>query len=140
MSDRQGSLALAADDFRLAAIHRRNDPGRRYRPAAHRPFEKLENRPPENCLLAGRLALPRPPRAEYLASLQIKALGVESFDPDWVDLQHLGEAEFPAHRLLLAKGILILENLANWTRSPAGAARSSPCRLNSWAALPRRSA
>jgi kynurenine formamidase len=50
---------------------------------------------------------------DYLASKPIRALGVESFDPDWVDLDDLTSAEFPTHRTFLPKGILVIENLTN---------------------------
>jgi kynurenine formamidase len=50
---------------------------------------------------------------DYLASKPIRAIGVESFDPDWVDLGDLKSAEFPTHRTFLPKGILVIENLTN---------------------------
>lgn len=55
---------------------------------------------------------------DYLASKPIRAIGVESFDPDWVDLRDLSSAQFPAHRTFLARGILIIENLANLDKIP----------------------
>jgi arylformamidase len=55
---------------------------------------------------------------DYLAEKQIKALGVESFDPDRVDFNHLAAAEFPTHRTLLPKGILVIENLTNLDKIP----------------------
>jgi len=54
----------------------------------------------------------------YLASKPIRAIGVETFDPDWVDLEDLSSAQFPAHRTFLARGILILENLVNLDQIP----------------------
>ena len=57
--------------------------------------------------------------AEYLAAKPIRAIGVESFDPDWVDPGDLSTAEFPSHRTLLPRGILIMENLTNLDRIPA---------------------
>lgn len=56
--------------------------------------------------------------AEYLAAKPIRAVGVESFDPDWVDPYNLASAEFPTHRAFLPKGILILENLTNLDKIP----------------------
>lgn len=56
---------------------------------------------------------------DYLAGKSIKAIGVESFDPDWVDFNNLAAAEFPTHRTLLSKGILIIENLTNLDQIPA---------------------
>lgn len=55
---------------------------------------------------------------DYLAAKPIRAIGVESFDPDWVDLNDLTSAEFPAHRTFLPKGILIIENLVNLDKIP----------------------
>ena len=55
---------------------------------------------------------------DYLASKPIRALGVESFDPDWVDPRDLSSAQFPTHRTFLAQGILIIENLANLDKIP----------------------
>lgn len=55
---------------------------------------------------------------DYLASKPIKAIGVESFDPDWVDLDDLASAEFPTHRTFLPKGILVIENLTNLDQIP----------------------
>ena len=55
---------------------------------------------------------------DYLASKPIKAIGVESFDPDSVDLNNLAAAEFPAHRSFLPKGILVIENLTNLDQIP----------------------
>jgi kynurenine formamidase len=57
--------------------------------------------------------------ADYLASKPIRALGVESFDPDWVNPDDLHSADFPSHRKLLPKGILIIENLTNLDKVPA---------------------
>lgn len=51
--------------------------------------------------------------ADYLASKPIRAIGVESLDPDWVDLQDLSSAQFTTHRTFLPRGILIIENLTN---------------------------
>lgn len=53
---------------------------------------------------------------DYLASKPIRAIGVESFDPDWVDLNDLAAADFPTHRTFLPKGILVIENLTNLDR------------------------
>lgn len=50
---------------------------------------------------------------DYLAEKPIRAVGVESFDPDWVDLNDLASAEFAAHRTFLPRGIYIIENLTN---------------------------
>jgi kynurenine formamidase len=55
---------------------------------------------------------------DYLAGKPIKAIGVESFDPDWVDLNNLASAQFPTHRTFLPKGIFILENLTNLDQIP----------------------
>ena len=55
---------------------------------------------------------------DYLASKPIRAIGVESFDPDWVDLDDLASARFPTHRTFLPKGILVIENLTNLDRIP----------------------
>jgi arylformamidase len=55
---------------------------------------------------------------DYLASKPIKAIGVESFDPDWVDLDDLASAEFPTHRTFLPRGILVIENLTNLDQIP----------------------
>jgi kynurenine formamidase len=49
----------------------------------------------------------------YLAGIPIRAIGVETFDPDLVDLSNLASAELPTHRTFLAKGIHIIENLTN---------------------------
>lgn len=57
--------------------------------------------------------------AEYLASKPIRALGVESFDPDWVNPADLHSAEFPTHHAFLPKGILIIENLTNLDNIPS---------------------
>lgn len=54
-----------------------------------------------------------PGAVEYLASKAIRAIGVESLDPDWVDLGDLSSSQFSAHRTFLARGILIMENLTN---------------------------
>lgn len=50
---------------------------------------------------------------DYLAEKPIRAVGVESFDPDWVDLNNLASAEFASHRTFLPRGIFIIENLTN---------------------------
>jgi kynurenine formamidase len=55
---------------------------------------------------------------DYLASKPIRAIGVESFDPDWVDLDDLASAAFPTHRTFLPKGILVIENLAHLDQIP----------------------
>ncbi len=55
---------------------------------------------------------------DYLASKPIRAIGVESFDPDWVDLDDLSSAEFPSHRTFLPQGILVVENLTNLDQIP----------------------
>jgi arylformamidase len=55
---------------------------------------------------------------DYLAAKPIKAIGVECFDPDWVDLNDLTTAEFTTHRTFLPKGILIIENLTNLDQIP----------------------
>ncbi len=59
-----------------------------------------------------------PGAVDYLASKPIRAIGVESFDPDWVDLKDLSSAQFSAHRTFLPRGILIIENLTNLDRIP----------------------
>jgi kynurenine formamidase len=56
---------------------------------------------------------------DYLAGKPIKAVGVESFDPDWVDLNDLASAEFATHRTFLPLGILVLENLTNLDKIPS---------------------
>lgn len=55
---------------------------------------------------------------DYLAAKPVRAVGVESFDPDWVNPHDLASAEFPAHRTLLPKGIYIIENLTNLDQIP----------------------
>ena len=55
---------------------------------------------------------------DYLASKPIRAIGVESFDPDCVDLEDLSSAQFSAHRAFLPRGILIIENLTNLDQIP----------------------
>jgi len=55
---------------------------------------------------------------DYLASKPIRAVGVESFDPDWVDPNDLASADFPTHRTFLPKGIYIIENLTNLDKIP----------------------
>lgn len=55
---------------------------------------------------------------DYLAAKPIRAVGVESFDPDWVDLNDLASAQFPTHRTFLPKGIYIIENLTNLDEIP----------------------
>ena len=55
---------------------------------------------------------------DYLVSRPIRAIGVESFDPDWVELDDLKSAEFPTHRTFLPKGILVIENLTNLDQIP----------------------
>jgi len=55
---------------------------------------------------------------EYLASKPIRWIGVESFDPDWVDLNDLSTAAFLTHRGFLPKGIYIIENLTNLDKIP----------------------
>jgi len=59
-----------------------------------------------------------PGAVDYLASRPIRALGVESFDPDRVDLEDLASAQFPTHRTFLPRGILIIENLTNLDQIP----------------------
>lgn len=59
-----------------------------------------------------------PSAVDYLASKPIRALGVESFDPDRVDLTDPASAAFPTHRTFLPQGILILENLTNLHQIP----------------------
>jgi kynurenine formamidase len=56
--------------------------------------------------------------ADYLASKPIRAIGVESLDPDWVDLESLATAQFTTHRTFLPRGILIVENLTNLDQIP----------------------
>jgi kynurenine formamidase len=55
---------------------------------------------------------------DELASRPVRAVGVESFDPDWVNPGDLSTAEFPTHRTLLPKGIYIIENLTNLDKIP----------------------
>lgn len=55
---------------------------------------------------------------DLLVDRKIKAVGVESFDPDWVDLNDLSSATFPSHRTLLPAGIFIVENLTNIDKIP----------------------
>lgn len=55
---------------------------------------------------------------DYLVSRSIGAIGVESFDPDWVNPHDLKSAEFPTHRTFLPKGIFIIENLTNLDKIP----------------------
>jgi len=56
---------------------------------------------------------------EYLAAKPIKAIGVETFDPDRVDLDDIASAEFLTHRTFLRRGILVIENLAHLDQIPA---------------------
>lgn len=55
---------------------------------------------------------------DLLVERKIKAVGVESFDPDWVDLNDLSSATFPSHRTFLPAGIFIVENLTNIDQIP----------------------
>jgi arylformamidase len=55
---------------------------------------------------------------DLLVARKIKAVGVESFDPDWVDLKDLSSATFPSHRTFLPAGIFIVENLTNLDKIP----------------------
>ena len=55
---------------------------------------------------------------EYLASIPIRALGVETLDPDRVNAADMSPTEFATHRTFLPEGILILENLTNLDRIP----------------------
>ena len=59
-----------------------------------------------------------PGAVEFLVSRCIRALGVESFDSDWVNPADLSTAHFPAHRAFLPRGVLIIENLANLDQIP----------------------
>lgn len=63
--------------------------------------------------------------ADLLVERKIKAVGVESFDPDWVDLNDLSSATFPSHRTFLPAGIFIVENLTNIDRIPERGVTSS---------------
>jgi arylformamidase len=56
---------------------------------------------------------------EYLAAKPIKAIGVETFDPDRVDLDDMASAEFLTHRTFLPRGILVIENLTCLDQIPA---------------------
>ena len=56
---------------------------------------------------------------DYLAEKPIRAVGVESFDPDWVNPEDLTTAAFPTHRTFLPRGIYIIENLTNLDKIPA---------------------
>lgn len=49
----------------------------------------------------------------YLAAKPIKALGVETMDPDHVDFADVAHTAWPTHRILLPAGILIMENLCH---------------------------
>ena len=55
---------------------------------------------------------------KYLASIPIRALGVETLDPDRVNAADMSPTEFTTHRTFLPEGILILENLTNLDRIP----------------------
>lgn len=55
---------------------------------------------------------------DHLALKPVRAIGVESFDPDWVDLNDLASAGFRTHRTFLPKGILVIENLSNLEQIP----------------------
>lgn len=50
---------------------------------------------------------------EYLASKPIKALGVETMDPDKVDFADVASSAWPTHRTFLKAGIPIMENLCH---------------------------
>jgi len=82
-----------------------------------------------------------PPGAvDYLVSKLIWAIGVESFDPDWVDLNNLSSARFPAHRTFLARGILVIENLTNLHQIPGTRCQivALPLKLKGCSASPVR--
>jgi len=81
-----------------------------------------------------------PGAVEYLVSKPIQAIGVESFDPDWVDLTDLSSARFPAHRSFLAQGILVIENLANLDKIPGTRCQiiALPLKLKGCSASPVR--
>lgn len=51
--------------------------------------------------------------AGWLVERGIRALGVESSDPDRYDANAPAESTFPTHERLLRAGVLIVENLAN---------------------------
>jgi len=76
----------------------------------------------------------------YLASKPIRAIGVESFDPDWVDPRDLSSAQFPAHRTFLAQGILVIENLTNLDKIPGTRCQiiALPLKLKGCSASPVR--
>lgn len=119
MLDKQGSVALEADDFRrweaehhlsiqpndIVLLHTGHAQHWRTGDEASAYWEH------------GWPHLARS-AVDYLAEKPIKAIGVESFDPDWVDLNNLASAEFPAHRTFLPKGIFIIENLTNLDKIP----------------------
>jgi kynurenine formamidase len=50
---------------------------------------------------------------DVLLDRGVRALGVESADPDRVDQADLASATFECHRRLLGAGVSIIENLAN---------------------------
>ena len=81
-----------------------------------------------------------PGAVDYLTSKRIRAIGVESFDPDWVDLRDLSSAQFPAHRPFLAQGILVIENLANLDKIPGTRCQiiALPLKLKGCSASPMR--
>jgi arylformamidase len=55
---------------------------------------------------------------EYLVGKPIKVIGVETLDPDRVDLDDIASAEFVAHRTFLPRGILVIENLTHLDQIP----------------------
>lgn len=50
---------------------------------------------------------------DYLVSKEIRLIGVESMDLDFIDPYDYSDAEFIAHRTFLSLGIYIIENLTN---------------------------
>jgi kynurenine formamidase len=57
---------------------------------------------------------------DFLLDRGVRALGVESADPDRVDQRNLASATFECHRRLLGAGVHIIENLARLEELPAG--------------------
>ena len=76
----------------------------------------------------------------YLAEKPIRAVGVESFDPDWVNPHDLSSARFPSHRTFLPRGIYILENLTNLDQIPGARCQiiALPLKLKGCSASPVR--
>lgn len=119
MLDKQGNIAIEAEDF----IRWEANAGEVIQPndsvLLHTGHDQFWQ-PGEGASAYWENGWPHLARSavDYLAAKPIKAIGVESFDPDWVDLTDLASAEFPAHRTFLPQGIFIIENLTNLDKIP----------------------